>query len=103
MFHKRIDYINIKKSPSSFSMEAGVTDSTNSKMKKVESQQSFASEEAFVFHSTSIMMHFTQANMLDEFGNLNVNNEYRVSIQLKNSKNLPCIYDSGRNKQIINI
>jgi hypothetical protein len=29
------------------------------------------SEEAFVFHSTTIMLHFTQANELDEFGNLN--------------------------------
>ena len=35
-------------------------------------QQSVSSEEAFVFHSTIIMLHFTQAKMLDEFGNLNV-------------------------------
>ena len=30
------------------------------------------SEEVFVFHSTSVMLHFTQASMLDEFGNVNV-------------------------------
>jgi hypothetical protein len=29
-------------------------------------------DEAFVFHSTSIMLHFVQAAMLDEFGNINV-------------------------------
>ena len=32
-----------------------------------------AEHEAFVFHSTSIMLHFVEANMLDEFGNINVN------------------------------
>lgn len=53
-FHKRIDFLK------SVSPTRPVR------------QSSVSSEEAFVFHSTSIMLHFTQATMLDEFGNLNV-------------------------------
>ena len=34
--------------------------------------------EAFVFHSTSIMLHFVEAEMLDEFGNVNVGGSKRV-------------------------
>ena len=48
-------------------------ESTDFSGKKLKSQASVMPEEAFVFHSPSIMMHFTQANQLDEFGNLNVN------------------------------
>lgn len=49
LFHKRIDF---KRPNSSDSL------ATNN-------------EEAFVFHSPIIMLHFTQATQLDEFGNLN--------------------------------
>lgn len=44
----------------------------NGKNKKLKPQFSTQLEEAFVFHSPSIILHFTQANQLDEFGNLNV-------------------------------
>lgn len=54
-FHKRVDYISIQEAP----------------LINDQRQNSNVSEEAFVFHSNSIMMHYTQANMLDEFGNLN--------------------------------
>ena len=57
-FHKRIDYHHIS--------------IINTEDSKLTSQHSTSSEEAFVFHSTSVMLHFTQATMLDEFGNLNV-------------------------------
>ncbi len=65
-FHKRIDFV--KKLPTTTNANSHETAST----KSLDSQSSFSAEEAFVFHSNSIMMHFTQANMLDEFGNLNV-------------------------------
>ena len=91
MFHKRIDYISIKKSPSVTSLQA---DGQASGLKRMDSQQSICSEEAFVFHSTSIMMHFTQANMLDEFGNLNVNKKYSawVSVEFKNKESSPLFF-----------
>lgn len=57
-FHKRIDY----------QRESDVLKSETNNLPK---QGSVSSEEAFVFHSTNIMLHFTQATMLDEFGNLN--------------------------------
>ena len=40
----------------------------NSFHKKID----YINGEAFVFHSTSIMLHFVEADMLDEFGNVNV-------------------------------
>lgn len=49
-FHKRIDFVHSN---------------------LIEENKDSICEEAFVFHSTTIMLHFTQATMLDEYGNLN--------------------------------
>jgi hypothetical protein len=71
-FHKRIDYIKplseatVVQTPS----ESHEADSTTNRQ-PVKSQRSLSCEEAFVFHSPAMMLHFTQASMLDEFGNLN--------------------------------
>lgn len=56
LFHKRIDYQPRNKKQ------------INEKLTR---DASLTNEEAFVFHSTNIMLHYTQATMLDEFGNLN--------------------------------
>ena len=59
-----------------FKREYEKTIQTNSFHRRIDFKssktQANVTEEAFVFHSNSIMMHFTQANELDEFGNLNV-------------------------------
>ena len=52
-FHKRIDFIR----------SLVVTRYSDS------AQEEHFCEEAFVFHSNRIMLHFTQATMLDEYGN----------------------------------
>ena len=72
-FHKRIDYIKITPVPKSDNNEQ-TSDNNSESSKKLKSQPSTISEEAFVFHSPSIVLHYTQANQLDEFGNLNVKN-----------------------------
>lgn len=63
-FHRRIDYFKER------TLKLDVTEKENTE--KFQKQQSIIIEEAFVFHSTLIMLHFTQANMLDEFSNLTV-------------------------------
>ena len=65
-FHKRIDFVKNQ------SVEVNQPISIDEKSKPNLEKSHSANEEAFVFHSTGIMLHFTQATMLDEFGNLNV-------------------------------
>lgn len=65
-FHKRIDYIKINQTEAA----QAPSESSASKDRTLVTQVSLNVEEAFVFHSTLVMLHFTQANMLDEFGNL---------------------------------
>lgn len=57
VFHKRIDFRPM--GATSFSTEKSEPSTPTS-------------EEAFVFHSTSLMQHFQNASMLDEFGNVSV-------------------------------
>lgn len=79
-FHKRIDYL-VSKSKTEVTTAATasstvVTDEATSSSRLTSQSAarscSVSNEEAFVFHSTTIMLHFTQATMLDEYGNLNV-------------------------------
>lgn len=58
IFHKRIDFRPTGTASSFSAAEASTEPSTPT------------CEEAFVFHSTSLMQHFQNASMLDEFGNV---------------------------------
>jgi hypothetical protein len=76
-FHKRIDYAKhlseatISATTTTTSEPQKIASTSTETRQSVKSQRSLSYEEAFVFHSPSIMLHFTQASMLDEFGNLN--------------------------------
>jgi hypothetical protein len=70
-FHKRVDYIRIAESNSSNSISSTSSASSGAASPpKLQAQPSMSViEETFVFHSPSVMLHFNQANMLDELGN----------------------------------
>jgi hypothetical protein len=48
----------------------GASATVGSKLAASQAPSFSVEDEAFVFHSTSVMLHFTQASMMDEFGNL---------------------------------
>ncbi len=66
-FHKRIDF-NLKV----IEQEQNFMDQSNEITEKSNVyKENFVAtnEEAFVFHSVTTILHFTQATMLDEYGN----------------------------------
>lgn len=66
LFHKRLDYSRVVEC-----VDGDVKKTDASNKFALPRQESIRVEEAFVFHSASVMLHYTQAaHSLDEFGNL---------------------------------
>jgi hypothetical protein len=103
-FHKRIDYIKTTPSENKKRTESNESiseDNVNSQAKKLRPQSSMQSEEAFVIHSPAIILHFTQANQLDEFGNLNVTKTRRYFRSIFNKKRLMIIKSDANRPRIV--
>jgi hypothetical protein len=58
-------------------------------------------EEAFVIHSPAIILHFTQANQLDEFGNLNVIKNRRYFSRILNKKRFMMFKSDANRPRIV--
>ena len=77
MFHKRINFVKPTGAKNTLEEREAINNcvpypSNEDSKKTTEQKKHKSNEEAFIFHSTSFILHFIQAGMLDDIKNLNV-------------------------------